>query len=99
MGFALSAVRGEDLDDWGASLGLLDDDRGDVEHAVGALGEVRDEDYYRLAVRFEVLSLAADIVVARSLGQKLPRHFGPDVYGALIDAEIDGAKKRSEELS
>lgn len=86
IGAALEAIYGEALADWEAHLSLLPDQRAIVEESLAATGPVREDDFHRLAVRYEVLdqSLALLDELGRRSGE--PRTFGPDAYATLLDA-------------
>lgn len=86
IGAALEAIYGEALADWEAHLSLLPDQRAIVEESLAATGPVREDDFHRLAVRYEVLdqTLALLDELGRRSGE--PRTFGPDAYATLLDA-------------
>lgn len=55
MGMALEAVLRAPVEGWGSHLQVRPQDRELVSSAVELLGDVREEDYYRLEVRYEVV--------------------------------------------
>ncbi len=86
VGVAIEAILVEPADGWSAHLSLLDEDRPEVEAALERLGEVPEDDYYRFATRYEVLSQVATLLRARAArAGASSRRFGPDVYAAAID--------------
>ena len=82
VGVALEVLMADEVPDFGVHFQLLDDARPVVEASLERTGGVRDEDYYTLSVRYEVLEQVADVVGAREAQQKEPRTFGPNVYAA-----------------
>lgn len=83
MGMALEAVLGQEAEGYGAHLELLREDRGLVNEVLERAGDVRNDDYYRLAVRFEVLEMVTGLLSERAAQSDTPRVFGPEVYAAL----------------
>lgn len=55
IGAALEALYAEALADWGAHIELPAEQRARAERVLAEVAPVRDEDYYRLTVRYEVL--------------------------------------------
>jgi hypothetical protein len=87
IGIALEAVLGEDVAGSGSHLELLREDRNLVHEALERAGDVRNDDYYRLAVRFEVLEMVTALLSEKASQSDDPgRTFGPDVYAALRDS-------------
>jgi hypothetical protein len=87
IGIALEAVLAEEVAGSGSHLELLREDRQMVQEALDRAGDVRNDDYYRLAVRFEVLELVTALLSERAAASEHPeRVFGPDVYAALRDS-------------
>ena len=62
IGAALEALFGEPFADWGAHLEVEGDLREAVQRSLEATGPVREQDYYRLSVRHEVLEQALSLV-------------------------------------
>ena len=94
VGVAVEAILQRDVEGWGANLTVLDRDRKAVNDAVELYGDVDEDDYYRFAVRFEVLEQVVRTLETRALerGEK-PVHFGPEVYAAAaLDAEAARSK-------
>jgi hypothetical protein len=63
-GVALEALMRETSVGWGAHLTVRRRDRVHVESSVALLGDVREDDYYRLSLRYEVVEQ-----VVRTLGR------------------------------
>jgi hypothetical protein len=86
VGIALETVTGEDVEGYGSHLELLREERAMVHEALERAGNVRNEDYYRLAVRFEVLELVTALLSEKASQSLEPeRTYGPEVYAALRD--------------
>jgi hypothetical protein len=87
VGFALEAVLREEVEGSGSQLGLLREDRQLVHEALERAGDVRNDDYYRLAVRFEVLELVTALLSEKAAQSDNPeRTYGSEVYAALRDS-------------
>ncbi|HEY8429984.1 MAG TPA: DUF6278 family protein [Sandaracinaceae bacterium] len=85
VGVVLESLYRAPLGDWHAHFGLLASDQAIVDSALEAAGPVREDDYYRLSVRHEVLVQALDVLreLARRRGER--KTLGPDVYAAAVD--------------
>lgn len=91
IGCALEAVLGREVEGYGSQLVLLPEDEGIVQASLERTGEVRAEDYYRLAVRFEVLEQVVALLVDKAITKdELSRRFGPEVYAALREQKSAG---------
>jgi hypothetical protein len=90
LGMALEAVMGGEAPGYGAHLELARDERAMVHEAVERSGEVSDEDFYRLAVRYEVLELVTSLLGEKAAQDPAPRSFGPESYAALREAKSSG---------
>lgn len=91
IGSALEAVTGEEADGYGSSLSLLPEDEGLVRASLERTGDVREDDFYRLAVRFEVLEQVVGLLVEKAIARdELSRRFGPEVYAALREQKSSG---------
>jgi hypothetical protein len=82
IGIALEAVLRQEAEGYGAHLAMLDRDKGAVIAAIDVLGEVEEDDYYRLAVRFEVLQTAYEVLMSDRESRE--RTLGPEVYEADV---------------
>lgn len=85
VGAALEAMFGEAIPDWNAHITLLPEDREPVEESLAATGGVREDDYHRLAVRYEVLDQTMAVLSGRAGIGDERKHFGPDVYALVVD--------------
>jgi hypothetical protein len=93
IGMAEEALAGEALDGWNAHLEVLPQDRGLLEQTLSHLGDVREDDYYRLAVRWEVIEqVVAALEAAKIARGEEDRLFGGEIYRATLDAETPYAK-------
>lgn len=88
IGIALEAVLERDAEGYGANLGLLDRDRAEVGRAVDLFGDVREDDYYRFAVRYEVLEQALTALLAKAGESPNP------VAHAVYEAAVEDAEDR-----
>jgi hypothetical protein len=91
IGSALEAVLGAEAEGYGSHLSLLPEDQGLVRESLERTGDVREEDYYRLAVRFEVVEQVVGLLVEKAIARdELSRRFGPEVYAALREQKSLG---------
>lgn len=92
VGMAREAITERDEPGWGAHLEVLAQDRPVLTQALENVGPVGERDYYRLAVRWEVVEQAIGVLQAAafSRGQREVSH-GPDVYRRLLDERPPGA--------
>jgi hypothetical protein len=91
MGSALAVVLRGDADHYGGHLSLLAEDEPLVKESLERVGDVREEDYYRLAVRYEVIEQVVALLIDKAIAQnELSRRFGPDVYAALREQKGTG---------
>ncbi len=81
IGMALEALLGRSVEGHGATLALLDRDRAELADAVDLFGDVREEDYFRLSVRYEVIEQVAERLRARAQTEP-PVVLGAEVYAA-----------------
>lgn len=92
LGVALEALAEDDAPGWNAHFEVLPQDRPLLEQTLGRLGDVREDDYYRLAVRWEVVEhVAAALESAAVARGEVERRFSPAVYAAALDARASGA--------
>jgi len=87
VGVALEAIFGEPVGDWNAHFTLLPEQRPEVDRSLEATGAVREDDYYRLAVRHEVLEQTLGVLERVARADEAPRSFGPEVYASVVDGE------------
>lgn len=92
VGVALEALYRAPLGDWNAHYTLLASEQEIVDASLEATGPVREDDFYRLAVRHEVLEQTLGVLreLARHKGER--KSFGPEVYAAAVDGAEAGAK-------
>jgi hypothetical protein len=91
IGSALATLLSGDAEHYGGHLSLLPEDVSLVKEALERAGEVQEEDYYRLAVRFEVLEQVVSLLLEKAIASnELSRRFGPDVYAALREQKHTG---------
>jgi hypothetical protein len=91
IGIALEAVLQSETEGYGSNLALLKEEEQLVREALERTGDVSPDDYFRLAVRFEVIEQVVVLLVERAIAQnELARRFGPEVYAALRDRRQSG---------
>jgi hypothetical protein len=85
IGAALEASAGEAVAGWGAHFGVLEEDRVALKAALDRF-QVREQDYFRLAIRYESLEQALATLAGRSAARlakgEAPRFFSRAVYEA-----------------
>jgi hypothetical protein len=90
MGMAREAIAGGEQPGWMAHLEVLPRDRPLLEQSLSRMGNVREDDYFRLAVRFEVIEQAVSALegasVSRDAQGELFELFTPAVYAATARA-------------
>lgn len=86
VGMAVEALTQRTAEGWGAQLQMLKEDEKAVKAAVDVYGDVRDDDYFRFSVRFEVVE-QVHATLSRRASEKGETHlnFGPDVYVVAVD--------------
>ncbi len=92
IGIAMEAVLRSETEGYGSNLQLLKDEENLVREALERTGgDIDPDDYFRLAVRFEVIEQVVSILVEHAILQNdLSRRFGPEVYDALRDRKESG---------
>jgi hypothetical protein len=70
VAFAHEAITGSEVVKGGSGFGVLDQDLETVRGGLEALGTVGEEDYFRLATRFEVLNTVVDRLTGKSAGEE-----------------------------
>ena len=90
MGMAREAIASAEQPGWMAHLEVLPRDRPLLEQSLSRMGDVREDDYYRLAVRFEVIEQVVSALegasVSRDAQGELFELFTPAVYAATARA-------------
>jgi hypothetical protein len=89
LGSAVEAASSETSEGWNAHYQVLDEARPEVERSLSASADVREEDYYTLSMRLEVLEQIVDVLTALESKQPKPRMFGPDVYRAAAGDSVE----------
>ncbi len=92
IGVALESLYGASLGDWSAHYALLELDQAAVDASLEVTGPVREDDFYRLAVRHEVLEQTLGVLRERARGRGERKTLGPEVYAAAIDGAQAGGK-------
>lgn len=92
IGVALEALYREPVADFGANFTLLPAEQEIVNASLESAGPVREDDFYRLAVRHEVLEQALSMLgeLARKKGERT--RFAPEVYAAVLGEGEPGAQ-------
>ncbi len=86
-GVALEAFTGEAQADWHGHLHTLPEDEAGMKALLDRAGGVREEDYHRLSIRYEVIEwVHATLLAAASEGAE-EAHYGPEVYEAMVASE------------
>ena len=83
IGIAVEALETDDAPSWNAHLEVLKEDRALLEQTLTRLGDVREDDYYRLAVRWEVIEHVAAALEGAAVSRgETDRRFSSAVYAA-----------------
>lgn len=94
VGQALEAITREPAGQYGSNLGVRAEDSAAVKVALERLGDVRDDDYYRLATRYEVVEAVVATLAAQMLAAgESERRFTPDEYAQVV-ADVQAAEAR-----
>jgi hypothetical protein len=70
VAFAHEAITGKEVVSGGAGFGVLDQDLEVVRAGLEALGTIGEDDYFRLATRFEVLNTVVDRLTGHSMSEE-----------------------------
>ncbi len=89
VAMAREAIVGTEVEGYFGSLHVRPQDRDALQEAFERLGGVREGDYYRLAVRFEAIQLAYEVLGARRSegGSTRRAPLEADAYAHLDEAE------------
>ncbi len=91
IGSALATMLSSEAEHYGGELALLPEDEPMVKESLERVGEVDEQDYYRLAVRYEVVEQVVSLLIEKAIASnELSRRFGPDVYAALREQKGSG---------
>lgn len=82
LGMVREAIVGGEQPGWMAHLEVLPRDRQLLEQSLSRMGGVREDDYFRLAVRFEVV----EQVIAALEGASIARQAQGEVFGTSVYA-------------
>ena len=94
VAFAHEAMMGSEVVQGGAGFGVLDQNVETVRQGLAALGTISEEDYFRLATRFEVLTTVIDRLAGQSLAEgEAIVVFDAEAYHTALDT--DAAAKPS----
>ena len=85
LGIAQEVLTASDAPGWHAHLSMLPDQRVVVEQTLTQGFGLSDQDYYSFSVRYEMIDHVVSVLSALE-GQRThgPRHFGSDVYAAMV---------------
>lgn len=87
MGMAREAIASAEQPGWMAHLEVLPRDRPLLEQSLSRMGEVREDDYFRLAVRFEVIEQVVSALEGASVSRESEGElFSPAIYAATARA-------------
>jgi hypothetical protein len=87
LGMAREAIVGAEQPGWMAHLEVLPRDRSLLEQSLARMGDVREDDYFRLAIRFEVVEQVVSALEGASLARQAQGEvFAPAVYAATARA-------------
>ena len=87
MGMAREAIASAEQPGWMAHLEVLPRDRPLLEQSLSRMGDVREDDYFRLAVRFEVVEQVVSALEGASVSRDAQGEvFTPAVYAATARA-------------
>jgi hypothetical protein len=91
IGSALATLLSGDAEHYGGQLAILPEDEPLVKESLERVGEVQEQDYYRLAVRFEAIEQVVSLLIEKAIAtNELSRRYGPDVYAALREQKSTG---------
>ena len=86
VGMAREAITQETEEGWNAHLEVLQQDRAVLEQSLERVGAVEDEDYWRLAVRWEVVDQAIAVLEAAAQARdESTRRWTPEIYARALD--------------
>lgn len=89
VGMAREAVIGGEQEGWNAHLEVLEQDRKLIAQALENVGGVSEGDYYRLAVRWEVVEQALAVLEAAAQARgEADKRYGPEVYERVLGARV-----------
>lgn len=91
VGMAREAITEREEEGWNAHLEVLPQDREVLARSLERVGAVSDRDYYRLAVRWEVIEQAIAVLesAAQARGEE-SRRWTPEIYARALDDREPG---------
>ena len=89
VGMILEAIMGEEQPGWRAHLHTFERDRDALQNALNRLGGVREEDFFRLGTRFEVIEVAYETL--RGVAGT-DTFYSAEVYAASLLSEQDDGR-------
>lgn len=91
IGMALEALLGEASSGFHAHFTLLPHQQAAVNRSLESIGTIREDDFYRLAVRHEVLEHTLSVLERIATDQD-PRSFAPEVYASVVDGQASSVE-------
>ena len=88
IGVALEVISGADSEGWSAHLRTRPSDKPLVKHALGVFGDVREDDYYTFAIRFETIEQVFE-GLTRQVETGSEPYFGSQDYAREIASELN----------
>lgn len=91
IAIAFEVLAGGDTEGWSGHLEVLAQDRGLLEQALSRMGDVAEDDYYTLAVRYEVIEQVISALEGAQVARgEAARRFDPEVYAAAVGERAMG---------
>jgi hypothetical protein len=92
VGMAREAILEHEEEGWNAHLEVLPQDREVLSQSLERVGAVSDEDYWRLAVRWEVVEQAIAVLEGAALARgDEARRWSAAIYARALDDEPGGS--------
>lgn len=93
LGMAREAIASAEVTGWMAHLEVLPRDRPLLDQSLERLGSIREDDYFRLAIRFEVIEQVVRALEGASISRDAQGEiFAPAVYAATARALRGGGE-------
>lgn len=98
LGMAREAIVQAEQPGWLAHLEVLPRDRPLLDQSLARMGDVREDDYYRLAIRYEVIEQVVSALEGASIAREAQDElFTPAVYAATARALRGDGPGRAQE--
>lgn len=98
LGMVREAIASAEQPGWLAHLEVLPRDRPLLDQSLERMGDVREDDYYRLAIRFEVIEQVVSALEGASISREAQGEvFSPAVYAATAKALRGDGTRSTEE--